>query len=339
MAGMEPDRPGAAVTPGDRADVPGLAVAAVARSLGVAPATLRTWDRRYGLGPSGHVPGRHRRYSLDDLARLELMQRELIRGVAPADAARFALAASHPAPGPTTVPPADPEPVRDSDGARAPVRVGGRLLRMPGASMRARGLGRAALAMDSAVVRGLLAEAVEAEGLVATWDGVVRPVLAAVADRWSSTGTGVEIEHLLSDSVTTVFNALAVAAGPAVGARPVVLAAMPAERHVLALTALAAVLAERQVPCRVLGADVPADALDAALRRTAPAAVVLWAQVPATADVAVLAGLPRTRPRYRTFVAGGGWAEAVLPDRIGRLDSLAGAAAALAEPTKVRAGR
>ena len=32
--------------------LPALAVAAVARRLGVAPATLRTWDRRYGLGPS-----------------------------------------------------------------------------------------------------------------------------------------------------------------------------------------------------------------------------------------------------------------------------------------------
>ena len=32
-----------------------LSVAAVARRLGVAPATLRTWDRRYGIGPSGHT--------------------------------------------------------------------------------------------------------------------------------------------------------------------------------------------------------------------------------------------------------------------------------------------
>ena len=37
-------------------------VAAVARRLGVAPATLRTWDRRYGLGPSEHTSGAHRRY-------------------------------------------------------------------------------------------------------------------------------------------------------------------------------------------------------------------------------------------------------------------------------------
>jgi DNA-binding transcriptional MerR regulator len=46
---------------------PGLSVAAVARRLGVAPATLRTWDRRYGLGPSQHSAGAHRRYSPADV--------------------------------------------------------------------------------------------------------------------------------------------------------------------------------------------------------------------------------------------------------------------------------
>ena len=50
-------------------------VAAVARRLGVAAATLRTWDRRYGLGPSAHEAGAHRRYTADDLARLETMRR------------------------------------------------------------------------------------------------------------------------------------------------------------------------------------------------------------------------------------------------------------------------
>ena len=39
----------------------GLSVAAVARRIGIAPATLRTWDRRYGLGPTLHKAGSHRR--------------------------------------------------------------------------------------------------------------------------------------------------------------------------------------------------------------------------------------------------------------------------------------
>ena len=55
--------------------------------MGVAPATLRTWDRRYGIGPSGAPPGAHRRYTAADLARLEHMRRLVIAGIPPAQAA------------------------------------------------------------------------------------------------------------------------------------------------------------------------------------------------------------------------------------------------------------
>jgi len=72
-------------------EAPALAVAAVAKKLGVAPATLRTWDRRYGLGPSEHTAGSHRRYTVDDVARLVIMRRLTLEGVAPVDAARAAL--------------------------------------------------------------------------------------------------------------------------------------------------------------------------------------------------------------------------------------------------------
>jgi len=68
-----------------------LPVAAVARRLGVAPSTLRTWDRRYGIGPTGHTIGQHRRYASADIVRLEVMQRELLRGATPAEAARYAI--------------------------------------------------------------------------------------------------------------------------------------------------------------------------------------------------------------------------------------------------------
>jgi DNA-binding transcriptional MerR regulator len=74
------------------APTPTLTVAAVARRLGVAPPTLRTWDRRYGLGPSAHTAGAHRRYSPADVARLMVMRRLTLEGVSPADAAKIALA-------------------------------------------------------------------------------------------------------------------------------------------------------------------------------------------------------------------------------------------------------
>jgi hypothetical protein len=69
---------------------PRLPVAAVAGRLGVAPATLRTWDRRYGLGPTRHSAGEHRRYSPADVARLDLLHRLVLAGVPPAEAARIA---------------------------------------------------------------------------------------------------------------------------------------------------------------------------------------------------------------------------------------------------------
>ncbi|WP_402461722.1 MerR family transcriptional regulator [Isoptericola aurantiacus] len=78
---------------GSRLSSPGLAVAAVARRLGVAPATLRTWDRRYGLGPSDRTAGSHRRYTPEDVARLLVMRRLTLEGVAPVDAAEAALEA------------------------------------------------------------------------------------------------------------------------------------------------------------------------------------------------------------------------------------------------------
>src|ERR1700712_1152996 len=163
-----------APAPEHPSDSPRLRVAAAARRVGVAPSTLRTWDRRYGIGPTDHAPGRHRRYSPDDLARLDLMRRALILGATPADAAAHALTALPPRadaarpppvtlglhPGaeistgdlPATIHAAEQRPAGAGDRPRT--RTGGpTALRLPGSGWRARGLGRAALALDGDTVR------------------------------------------------------------------------------------------------------------------------------------------------------------------------------------------
>ena len=325
-------------------------MAAAARRVGVAPSTLRTWDRRYGIGPTDHTPGRHRRYSPDDLARLDLMRRALLQGATPADAATHALAALPPlhpgaAPSPQAVTgpqlgaeardiPAgaelgqrQSETTGDADGLRP--RTGGAALRLPGAGWRARALARAALALDADTVRGLLTQSIAVTGAQATWDDVIRPVLAAVAQRWAETGAGIEIEHLLSECVTGVFSAVTATAAPPRTVRPVLLAGMAGDQHRLPLIVLATTLTQRGVSCRSLGADLPPTALATAIRRTAPAAVLLWSQLSSTANPQVLRSLPRTRPGYRGFVAGPGWAEVELPSQVRRLESLEEATDAL----------
>jgi methanogenic corrinoid protein MtbC1 len=293
--------------------MPRLSVAAVARKLGIAPATLRTWDRRYGIGPAHHTPGEHRRYSVDDVARLELMRDALLHGATPAAAARYALS--------TPLPHSDPPPIPDTDETALPTGRGGPGLPLPDAGWHARGLARAATALDADAVRRLLNESIAAVGAQSTWDLAIRPVLVAIAQRWADTGTGIEIEHLLSDCVTAVFSALA-ASTPTTTARPVLLAGMAGDQHQLPIVVLTATLAQRGVTCRSLGADLPADALVAAIRRTAPAALLLWSQLAGTADPDLLTSLPRTRPAFRIFIGGPGWADVIVGPRVVRLSSL-----------------
>jgi transposase-like protein len=275
---------------------PHYTVAAVARRLGIAPATLRTWDRRYGLGPSEHAFGRHRRFTGADVARLQAMRRLTQAGVAPAEAARLAAASTSIA----------PEQVR----AQA---SGGRVLAMPGSSVDVRGLARAAMSLDAAAVTGTIRRSLRDVGVAATWHGLVGPVLHGVGERWEATGEGVEVEHLLAESTLA-----ALRAGPApepVGPPRVLLACAPDDYHALPLHVLAAALAEQRIPSRNLGGSVPSAALADAVRRVGPSVLFLWSSLRTTGDPAQLADVPVTAPAASVLVGGAGWWLEDLPPR------------------------
>ncbi|MFI7519200.1 MerR family transcriptional regulator [Micromonospora globbae] len=294
-----------------------LSAGAVARRLGVAVTTLRTWHQRYGLGPSRHEPGQHRRYTADDLARLEIMRRLTAEGVSPAEAARWA----RQAPGAVRVedlPRSRPPGVRDGGGPTIPV---GR------AGPAARGLARAAMRLDSTAIGETIARSLADEGVVATWDRLIRPVLAGVGERHAATYALIEVEHLLSRCVSEAFAALSRAARPA-GPPRILLSCADEEQHTLPLEALAAALAEAGVGHRMLGARVPSPALLRAVDRTGPAAVVLWSHTPATADPTQLEALVAARRRpLLVLAAGPGWPVAALPSGVVRPTHLAEALA------------
>ena len=71
-----------------------LTVTAVSSKLGVSASTLRTWERRYGLGPGERSAGSHRRYLPEDVARLSHMIELIQSGVTPSDAAAIVLSQS-----------------------------------------------------------------------------------------------------------------------------------------------------------------------------------------------------------------------------------------------------
>ena len=294
----------------------GLSAGAVARRLGVAVTTLRTWHQRYGLGPSRHVSGRHRRYTAGDLARLEVMQRLTAEGVAPAEAARWALRAPdavlH---DPDKVPTAKvPDVVRrETPRARA---GGGFAIPLGRAGPAAHGLARAAVRLDSAAMREILERAIEADDVVSTWDNVLRPVLVGIGKRHTVTRNLVDVEHLLSRTSSEVLGAVPRPASVMKGTR-ILLACADEEQHSLPLEALAAALAQAGVACRMLGARVPTAALIDSVRRTGPAVVVLWSHAAETADVNQLGGLLAGRRRPLLVLAGGpGWDPESLPSEV-----------------------
>ncbi|MFC7988096.1 MerR family transcriptional regulator [Streptomyces pilosus] len=265
----------------DGGDTPpggGLTTGEVARRLGVAPTTVRTWDRRYGLGPDAHAGGRHRRWTAADVARLERMCALTATGLPPAEAAR--LARSEEPAG------AAPDRPRAVTPRRPPARSrAGSGLRLGDARQECKGIARAALRLDAAALDRLLLDAITEHGLVAAWTEVIVPTLQAVGRKWETSGEKyVEVEHFLSWHVS---GALRRVAPDTVADRPgatTVLACVPGETHTLALEVLSAALTERGIPVRMFGGALPVESLVAAVRRTGPAAVGLWAQSRTTAS-------------------------------------------------------
>lgn len=260
-----------------------LTVAAVARRIGVAPATLRTWDRRYGLGPSAHESGEHRRYCPADLARLTLMRRLITSGVSPCDAA--AQAKSHKG----TI---NLETIVTDYVVREELVAA---------------LHKAAKGLDKKFIEAALRKDLAQYGVEQSWSEVIVPLLLIVGNEWEASGDGIEVEHLLTEVLKGILREHVEDIRKPVNAHPVLLASVGEELHSLALHALAAALAERKIETYFLGARTPLEALSAMITRSAPPAVFLWAQLSKNADPKFFNDIPAIRPMPRMVLGGPGW--------------------------------
>jgi MerR family transcriptional regulator, light-induced transcriptional regulator len=266
----------------DDAELPRYTVRVVADRVGVPVPTLRSWNQRYGVGPVGHSPGRHRLYSEADIAVVEAMLELIGEGVSPGGAARAALDA---------VVPTEPDPAS---------------------------LVAAAFEFDVVAAGRQLDRHIRHFGVVDTWDRLVRPAFAAIEARQLGGEGCVDVEHALSWTVSRSLQRLPITADESPS---IILACSEDEAHSLALEALRAALGERERGALMLGADVPAAALiDAIQRHGGSVTVVLWAQTTDTADIATAKAVMEADAQL--LVGGPGWTSARLPRRAVRVDSL-----------------
>jgi DNA-binding transcriptional MerR regulator len=260
-----------------------LTVAAVARRIGVAPATLRTWDRRYGLGPSAHEAGEHRRYCPQDLAILTTMRKLITAGVAPADAAQQAKDFK----GKISV-----EKIVDNFEVREEL---------------VEALHNASKLLDKTFVENALRKDIAKHGVIASWSEVIVPLLFLIGEDWEKTQTGIEVEHLLTEILKSVLRERSSGMSEPCNPRPVLLASVGEEMHSLALHALASALAEKNISTYFLGARTPLEALSGVITRSAPPAIFLWAQLPHNGDQRFYTDIPAVRPAPRVIIGGPGW--------------------------------
>jgi DNA-binding transcriptional MerR regulator len=274
-----------------------LTVAAVARRLGVAPATLRTWDRRYGLGPSEHVEGEHRRYCPKDLAKLTMMRRLIVAGVAPADAA---------------------EQARN---CKTAVKIETIVKEFEVREDVVEAIYKALQGFDRPFVEKTLAHEIDTYGVEGAWSDVIVPTLFMIGEEWENNQKGIEIEHLFSEILQHTMQNRVVELKKPANSRPVLLASIGEELHSLPLYALAAALCERNIETYVLGARTPLEALSAMVTKCAPPAIFMWAQLPKNADTKYWREIPAIRPAPRIVLGGPGW-DSISCDEVIRAEGL-----------------
>lgn len=245
----------------------------VADVLGVSPVTLRTWNARYGVGPTLPSDGRHRRYSDADVRRLQHMQRLIARGMRAREAAAAVF-------GETEVPPEA----------------------TPG---RAAELARAAEALQLASISALLDESLLSLGSAATWTDVLAPALRELGQRWQRGDVCFASEWALTSETSLALERQSARFADPEPGRPVLLSCCPGEAHTLPMEVLRAALAERGIPAVFLGPTASPETIAAVSSALGPALVMLWAATPSTADEPVRLRLEQQGAAV--VLAGPGW--------------------------------
>lgn len=265
-------------------------VGALSEMLGIAAPTLRTWERRYGVGPTFRTAGGHRRYTIVDADRVATMARFIESGIAPHDAAaRVKRLSPHEL---AAVVGAGPAGLRASAHEQAVLDI------LAGAKE-----------LDAAKVQEAAEQAIDRFGVEEAWDAAIGPAMIEVGLHWEDGRIGVAAEHMVTACMLSALRAAA-HRYPTTGPARVVLASVEDEQHKLPVVALGAALARHGHSWVELGARLPLESLESFVESSRPAAVFLWSSVivPGPAELERLSALGE---RTQLLLGGTGWPEGV----------------------------
>jgi len=267
-----------------------IRIGELARRAGVPAATLRAWERRYGVVEPCRGSSGYRLYTEGDERRLRSMADLIDQGLAPAEAAARVLRG-----GTSTRPPSPPAATAGAAGVRSELLD-------------------ALLAFDGGAAERLIDRALAVLSSDAFVADVVLPILRDLGDGWASGEVSVAQEHFASGLLRGRMLGLARSWGDG-GGPLALLACAPGELHDLGLVAFGLVLRGRGWRIAFLGADAPIGTIRACAEELEPDVVVVCALTEAAFD-GVAGELTKLAARSSLLLAGAGAGER-LADRVG----------------------
>lgn len=230
-------------------------IQAVSSMTGVPAATLRAWERRYGVPTPARTTSSYRLYSDHDVELVRKLRDMCARGIAPAEAAKLVLASD------------SGSEVREEGGTDAYAAYRKRII---------------------SAVETFDAQTLEAEarstmllGSAATiFDKIIVPIMREVGERWHRGEMSIGQEHLTTEVLGNLARDLLRLVQPSDPLRTALMACFPDETHVLPLYVVGFHFAQWGFRSVVLGARTPPEEIARAIGDTSPSVVALSLTMP-----------------------------------------------------------
>lgn len=236
---------------------------AVIHETGLSPATLRAWERRYGLIKPQRSAGGHRLYTEHDIDMLKWLIARQAEGLSISHAVELwrSLEKDKLDPLQAISPP-----------QTAPLSSGASLDHLRSTWV------NACLTFNEQASEQALAEALAIASPESVCSEVLQKGLAEIGDGWYAGKVSVQQEHFASSLAMRRLHSLFAAAAKPTRTERILAACPPGEQHEFVLLLLSLILRRRGWDVVYLGANVPLTRLDATIQRINPRLVLSVAQ-------------------------------------------------------------
>ncbi len=243
-------------------DTPRYRIQAVAQRTGIPAATLRAWERRYGIPLPVRTDTAYRTYSERDVELVEELRRLCSSGLSPAEAANLLK---------ETLP-------LQADETTTEIAIGEDQTPSNFADIHDAVVARLVAEVRRMNISGIESELLHARSLgssLQVFEKVLRPALEVVGQLWHDGEISIGHEHLATEMITATARDLLRLSQPVNSDRLALLACFADEVHTASLYGIGLRMAGWGCRVAVLGALTPPAALAPAVKRLNPAVVGL----------------------------------------------------------------